>query len=354
MDVAACAYLEARTSLFSAQLWRHEQRQTLLGSAPDELSGLLSQAGLAELTTTPPSDPTELEQRLTTRLIEESEVLTRGMNSAARDFIHHWLRRFELINLKLILRTKLAGWSSQATLHQLLELGSLAMLPLQTLAETENIEEFLRRLESTRYAAMARHVRKAYEEQRSLFDAETILDSHYFHQLVYLSNALQGPHRQQLRQQLGLYLDQVNLAALLRYRFTYAMAPPHAYFLLAPGGRHLPLSLLQELAQQDSLSAVVANLPRPLNSDLSGATTIQEVENHLVMLTRAGARNLLQHQTFNMARAFAYIYLREQQLQLVHTVLKGHMLGLDPALIHSSADPLANPLPESGQQGATS
>lgn len=341
--ISAYAYLNTRVSLMAEQLLHRKQREALLELPLSEMQPLLNQAGLPGLGEQLPESPADLEQVLASTLINESITLMRCMNSDERNFIRHWMRRLELINLKSILRTKFAGLQKISQEQDLLDLGELASLNQQVLINTDSVEEFLRQLKSSSYSNMASPARKAFEEHRSLFDVEATLDANYYAQLKRLAGALKDAHKEQVSQLLLSWLDKVNLVSLLRFRFVYGLSPPHAYFLLAPGGRLLSLNTLQQLAQQNSLTEVTKQLPPALYQQLADTDNIAEIEQHMQQLVRTLANRILRKQRFNMARAYAYLYLREQQIQLIHAVLKGHLLGLSPELIQFCGDPLAHP-----------
>jgi len=342
-QVATYAYLNTRVSLMAEQLLHRKQREALLELPFQDMAPLLIQAGLPQLARQLPDSPADLEQFLAATLIEESITLTRCMNSDERKFIRHWMRRLELINLKFILRSKFSGQQQIDHEQDLLNLGELASLNQQLLIDTDSAEEFLRQLQHTSYSNMARPARKAFEEHRSLFDVEASLDANYYAQLTRLVAALKGEHKAQVEQLLHSWLDEINLVSLLRFRFVYGLSAPHAYFLLAPGGKQLSLRTLQQLAQQDNVQDAIKQLPPVLHQQLADADSIEDIEQHMQQLVRTHANQVLRKQHFNMARAYAYMYLREQQIQLIHAVLKGHLLGLNPVLIQFCGDPLAHP-----------
>ncbi len=342
-QVASYAYLNARVSLMAGQLLHRKQREALLQLPLSELRPLLIQAGVGALARQLPKDPAQLEQFLATILVNESIKLMRCMDSNERNFIRHWMRRLELVNLKFLLRTKFSGSQPIDPSRQLLDLAGLGSLDLHTLINTDSVEEFLRQLKNSSYSGMARPARKAFEEHRSLFDVEAALDTNYYRQLVQLASALKGSHKQQTLQLLHTWLDQVNLISLLRFRFVYKLSAPHAYFLLAPSGKQLSLKTLQQLAQFTSVQEVIGHLPDPLHRQLAGTGDIEDIEYHMLQLVRTRANKILRKQSFNMAIAYAYLYLREQQIQLIHAVLKGHLLGLSSELIQFCGDPLAYP-----------
>jgi len=338
-DVAQYAYLNTRISILAEQLLDHEQRQQLLEPESTQMDNLLQLAGVDLGEQTGSLDSSLLEQLLLSILVRETGILTRSMDATGKAFIGHWVRRFELVNLKLLLRSKFTELPVEDLRSKLIDLGPLNSIPIDKLLATEDVAEFLRQLESTHYKSMAIQARQVYQEKQSLFDVESVLDSHYYQVLHRRGNTLTGEHKQATRQLLGVLLDQVNLSWLLRLRFAYNLSSAHVYFLLAPGGHNLGMPVLLELAQQESLEQVLQKLPEPLSSRLSGATLISSVESSMTDLTRHTAQQVLRTSNFNLGRAFAYLYLREQQLQLIHTALKGRLLSLDHDLIRSCGIP---------------
>ncbi len=338
-DTAKYAYLHTRISILSEQLLQHEQRQQLLLREPGQMEQLLRLAGLKLNLQDNTLDSDSLEQTLITTLIDEAHILTRSMEAPGKAFINHWMRRYELINLKLLLRSKFTHSPVEDIRSRMVDLGSLTGIPIDKLLATEDIGEFLRQLESTHYHAMAVQARQVYQEKQSLFDVESVLDSHYYHVLYRLANKLTGEHQRVTRALLGVVLDQINLVSLLRLRFSYQLGAPHAYFLLTPGGHDLDMPALLELAQQENPEQVLQKLPEPLAMRLAGANSISMVEAMMTKHSRHTAKHLLRSSSFNMGRAFAYLYLREQQLQLIHTVIKAQLLGLDQELVNACAIP---------------
>ena len=335
-DVANYAYMNTRVSILAEQLLNHEQRQQLLDSESEHADNILRQAGVDLDAINTPLDSNLLEQSLISTLVQEACILTRSMPAPGKAFINHWMYRFELINLKLLLRIKFTQSPVTDLQTRLIDLGPLTAIPVDRLLATEDITEFLRQLESSPYKAMAMQARQVYEEKQSLFDVESVLDSHYYQVLHRLSNVLAREHRQVTKRLLGVLLDQVNLSWLLRLRFSFHLNAPHVYFLLAPGGHNLGMPVLLELAQQETLEQVLQKLPEPLASRLAEATSISSVEFSMAELAQNTAQLALRTTSFNLGRAFAYLYLREQQMQLMHSTIKARLLGLGHEIISGS------------------
>jgi V/A-type H+-transporting ATPase subunit C len=247
------------------------------------------------------------------------------------------MRRFEIINLKTIIRGKLTKCSPDAILKELVDLGPMVALPVNDLVHTEDIAELLHRLEISQYADLARQARRIYEESHDLFSVEATIDRHYFAGLAKRVNALPDAERRRLRPLSGILIDQTNLIWLLRYRFAYGLAPPHAYFLLAPSGYHLDTRVLLMLVQLGSFDEVIQKIPPPLGEVLKGADTVIAAEARLEREVERVAWSILRYSTFNLARAFAFLLLREKQMLLIHIAVKGQQLQLDEGLIREAA-----------------
>jgi V/A-type H+-transporting ATPase subunit C len=85
---------------------------------------------------------------------------------------------------------------------------------------------------------------------------------------------------------------------------------------------------LRELAALDSLEAILAALPAPWQALLADATDIPGVFARMEYAAADQAQRILRSSAPDIARAFAYLILRERDLRGVRAVLRGRHLGL--------------------------
>jgi V/A-type H+-transporting ATPase subunit C len=334
---ARYAYLHTRVSLFAGQLLPGHVLSQLMEQTLEDQLQTIKPFALQVPMVDQSLDEKALEQALITRLVDEARRLARPLTGSAREMIAYWVRRFEMANLKLILRAMATGRAAEEIRGDLLDLGSMAALPVDSLIHAEDTAELLRRLEQSVYADMARRARGIYEEQRELFAVEATLDREYFTGLAKRANALPDEDGRDLRRLTGALIDEVNLLWLLRYRHVYGMEPAHVYYLLVPAGRHLDSKTLLSLVQLGGVEEVVRELPAALGGLMPGATGVAEVEAAMRREAAGVARRVLHHTTFNLARPCAYLLLRERQLWQIQGALKGARLHLDPALMRRAA-----------------
>ena len=104
-------------------------------------------------------------------------------------------------------------------------------------------------------------------------------------------------------------------------------------YLLIPAGFHVSAERLRDLAQLSAVADVLTQIPTPLQRVVAGLTSTLAVDRALERETWRVATLTLRRTAFNLARALAYLILRERDINLVYAVLQGKRLRLDSALI---------------------
>jgi V/A-type H+-transporting ATPase subunit C len=331
------AYLNTRVSLYSGRLWPDAALDALVSVADDAVADTLSRYGLPQLATGyapqlgQQQDPRSIEQRIIAQILDETRVLIRPLSGPARTFLTFWTARFEISNVKTLLRSKLSGERPAAVLARLTPMGAFGRLDNQDLAHAEDVGELLRRLEAGPYASIVRHARRAFEQSHDPFSLDAALDHGYYEGLTQRAQPLEDTVGAPFRSLMSHLIDRINLVWLLRYRFNYKLPPAQVYYLLVGSRYSLPSSRLQQLAALDSLEAVLAALPSALQNQLSAVTDIPGVFARMEQAAAGQAQRVLHSSAPDIARAFAYLILRERDLRAVRAVLRGRHLGLAEA-----------------------
>jgi V/A-type H+/Na+-transporting ATPase subunit C len=334
-DLSRLAFLNARVSLYAARLQPVESLLPYIDSPHELPADYLESIGLPGLTDRQPDSAGELEQHFMSCLAVEAEGVMHAMPPETRGLIKQWMRRFEFMNLKSLIRCKLTSCDLELSREYLLDIGHFARLPLDEYLHSEDIVEFLRML-SAQDATLARKIRLHIEDPEQLFLLEAAMDYHFYEGLLASCEPLSPEERDGTRRFIGRIIDTVNLAWLLRYRIAYGIHPPHTFFMLARTGLLLGPGRLAQLARLDDLDAMRAALPAEHCDCLEGVNSVADAENRMLHNNLAHARKVLRHEQFHLVRALAYLYLRERQLLDVHQLLKGKLLGFDPALIREA------------------
>ncbi|MGB0721789.1 MAG: V-type ATPase subunit [Gammaproteobacteria bacterium] len=331
------AYLNTRVAILGGKLLDREQLSDLVALDFDQVVARLTGGQLGQLDTSGEEDRARvldaLDHHLIQDWVQDLLVLLRPLRGKQRDVLVQWSRRMELFNIKAMVRGKLAGHSAaeiEAHLHDLP--GSLS-LARDELLRTESVTEFMRLLEQTPYASIARHARRNFEERSDPFRLDASLDRWFYVGLMGQLLAMEEPDRGELRRLIGTSVDRHNLTWLLRYRFVYGLSATETYYLLIPNGLRLHTDDLRRLVDMDRFEQVLEELPEPLRGVLEGSAHNTEVEQRMQAHLSAIAHGVLRRSPSVAARVFAYLMLRFLDTRTVFAILEGKRLGLDETLI---------------------
>jgi V/A-type H+-transporting ATPase subunit C len=323
------AYLNTRVSLFSEGLWQSEDFDSVIRTPDAEIVDALERLGLAQLAKGYDSkDPLSLEQRIIAQVLDETRVLIRPLIGESRRFVIYWTERFEVTNVKTLLRGKMTGERPAALIARLTPMGAFGRLDVQELAHAEDVSELLRRLEAGPYAGIVRHARRAFEESHDPFILDAALDRAYYEGLASRAQPIETEAGAPFRRLMAGLIDRINLVWLLRYRFNYNLPPAQVYFLLVGSHYGLSSSRLRELAAMGRVEDILAALPTELATHLAGSADIPEVFQRMEAAAAETAHKVLHSGAPAIARAFAYLLLRERDLRAVRAMLRGRHLRL--------------------------
>lgn len=278
-----------------------------------------------------------LDHRVMSLLLGELSILLRPLTGATRELLLYWARRFEISNLKAILRGKMNQESTERIRQQLIPIGPFASLPAERLLMSADVAELLRNVEHTPYAEVARDARRIFEKEQELFAIDASIDRRFYASLMRRVNRDDLDGRDNFKRITGWMIDRVNLVWLLRYRFAYGLSPSQAYYLLVPAGDRLKGEQLLSLAQYPTLEELLQHLPEPFASLLDGARNTSEVTRRLEQHGWEIARSVLHRRSGDPARALAYLMLRERDLRRSRAILRGRRLNMSQDLIKAAA-----------------
>lgn len=332
------AYLQTRVSILRGNLLEPDQLDRLIAQAPEDgLGRVIPAVGDGEHPGGVAS-PALVERVLYDLLRLELAILLRPLSGAAREFLFFWAHRFDILNLKAIIRGRLRGVAQDEIASNLFDIPPFTTLALDQLLRTENVQELLRQLEAGRYADIAGPARRAFEEKHDLLAVDATLDQRYYAGLRARADKLAGTDRDEALWMVGTQIDHLNLAWIVRYRFAYGLSPSETYYLLIPHGRSLHRDRLLTLVEAIECQKVLDHLPSAFDDVLCGGDNPLAVESRLEEKTRTAAYRLLASGHSALARAYAYLLLREEDIRRLLAVVRGKAFGLDAELIRHAVN----------------
>jgi len=332
-QAAAQAYLNTRVSVMSTRLFRPSELAELAGLGLDDLAARFGLASLIDEHVTVRAKSRAVEQALISLLLAELAILVRPMTAAERALIMAWARKYALFNLKTLIRGKLYDLDQQEIRQNLYDLPPHVRLPHQELFRAENVLELLRQLEQGPHVLIARQAREAYEQRREPFALEAAIDQRYYAGLARQVRQFHDASLQPLQHLVGTLLDREDVQCLMRFRFSYRLSPSETFYQLVPSFRLLHRDRLLELVELETFEQVIEALPAPLDALLAGASNLIEIQQRLHHYMADEARRVLALSASAVARALAYLILRESQFRALFALVQGHLLQLPTQLV---------------------
>jgi len=124
------------------------------------------------------------------------------------------LRRFEVANLKTVLRAKLSGMSGEELV--LIPVEGFFRRRLGRLIDLANIEEMIPLLEGTPYRAIIEGNMALFKETKKLFVLESALDAELFQSIWLQAKKIGGVDAASAMKLLGTRFDLMNMMTMLR------------------------------------------------------------------------------------------------------------------------------------------
>ncbi len=330
-------YLKTRAAIMAKRLFSTERLEQMLTFSLERLIREFSLSDIIDNSKSQAVINRAAERAIIHKLMDELGVLLRPLDGAGRNILIHWTRKFELYNLKALIRGKLQGLPGEQIKRNLYDLPPVISLPHDRLLRTESVLELLRSLEQSPFADIALQARQVYEEKNEPFSLDAAIDRTYYTGLWRRIRRAKAEDHDALQRLAGTLIDQQNLIWLLRYRFSYRLSPSETYYLLIPFGRQLHRERLKTLVNIAQFERVIAQLPNGLSACLDGVTDLHSAECLLEAETAVQARKSLRFSQSAVSRSLAYLILREMDLKKLYALVQGKVLNLNDSLIRVAA-----------------
>ncbi|MEW7972994.1 MAG: V-type ATPase subunit [Candidatus Thiodiazotropha endolucinida] len=336
------AYLKTRVGVLSARLLDADEIERLKQMSLRQLGDAFDLQPIFEESIDNRQRIRLVEQALLQRLMSELSVLLRPLSGRSRGLMLYWPRKFELYNLKTLIRGKLNSLGMEEIRDNLFEMPENIRLPHESLLQAENVLEMLRQLDQGPYALIARQARNVFEEQHENFSLDAAIDRLYYTGMLRHANITDSIDKRGLKKVIGIMVDRQNILWLLRYRLVYRFAPSEAYYLLIPYGGRLQREKLMELANLDGLETIIEHLPAPFKAILSNANNITQVRQRLDQTVSDELRKLMHHSPDAVVSALSYLIIRDMDLMKLYAIIQSKLLQMDGTILNEAVP--GNPL----------
>ena len=332
------AYLRTRLAIMGANLLGKEKLHALAQLPPEELT---KSTGFDEIKGS--NDITRLaafERALMQTWLDELSTLLRPLEGVARQLLSQWASRYELLNIKALIRGKTGQLSNEEIERSLFKLPGFLSLNHDELINTDSVPELLRHLQKTRYRRLATQALRQFEERPDPFLLDATLDQHFYSDLINRAQRLEDYDRTETLNMIGRFVDRRNLVWSLRYRFYYGLQASQILYLAIDGGRVLNRSTLQQIVQAETLNEALRLVPSNLLRHGEMPKEIIKIEVAMRDDLSEYAQHAMRHSPSAVTSVLAYLVLRQGEIRKIYAILHARVYGLSDSLLDEALNPL--------------
>lgn len=271
-----------------------------------------------------------LEQILTQSEYRDFTKLYRFASLTQRKFLDLYFMHYEIDIIKQILRHVINHQTAILDLSMFQDFfNKHSAIDLVALAESENLQDFISRLEGSAYHALL--IRLTDNDRVSVFDYELQLDLFYFKSIWNVKTKVLSKKEQKiLAECFGCRLDLLNIQWIYRSKLYYSLPEADIYALLIPVRYRLKTPQVKQLVEAANLEEFYQVLKNTAygrfpDMDLDGSPDVELLYHQI--LNRI-YNNTSRKYPYSIAVLDSYLYFKELEMQKIITTLEGIRYGL--------------------------
>jgi len=278
-----------------------------------------------------------IEQRLILSLYQDFAKLYRFSNLTQRKFLDLYFMHFEIDILKKCFRNAMGRNQLDIDLSVFRDFFfKHSSLDLMKLSSSANLHEFIVNLEGSIYYDLLIHLEEGTET--TLFDYEVHLDLLYFKTIwKVMSKYLNKKSQELLIQCFGSKLDLLNIQWIYRSLKYYHLKSADIYALLIPFHYHLKKDQTAKLVEAGTMDEFFSVLKttyygQKADMDVREKPDLEQLTSEVLdKIYRSTSRQ----NPYSIATLNSYLYLKEEEIQKIITLIESIRYQLKPEEIIS-------------------
>jgi V/A-type H+-transporting ATPase subunit C len=273
-------------------------------------------------------DLARTERALRRRVHLETLTLANDAPRRARDLLRWYASRYEVQDVKLLIRALHHGRSVQAAIDAMTRAPQDGPA-VEALTRVRSMPELLGALSGSPYGRALDDAWERYQAERRPFYLEVALDLAFQRGLVDRIEALGGADRADAEALLGRWLARRNLLAAVRYRALAGVSAEEVVNFCLHRDFGDGLRMVQRVAAGAPLLGEAAALGIELSPEASERVQLLELERASDASRREAAHLRFARSPFGLGLVLAYLIALEAQSDDLVRLLEGKAQGMD-------------------------
>ncbi|WP_424017204.1 V-type ATP synthase subunit C [Halorientalis pallida] len=273
-----------------------------------------------------------IEYALNRNVAKHFDDLLQWADGQLYDYVARYLRKFDVWNVKTIIRGLYAGTDASDVETDLIRAGEFDDAFLDQLLNAGSIEELVELLEPTRFGDLLAEAYAVYEDEGVLVPLENALDRAFYEDLLTGLSGEQSRAMELYVEFLSAEVDFRNLRNAFRLARSGADLDPSEYYI--EGGKLFDEDEIRQLARnRDQLVEFVRS--SKYGDDLEAGLDSLEAADSLIEFERALDAALLEYSgrlsnryPLSICPVLAYVLAKEREVDNIRAIARGREGGL--------------------------
>ena len=250
-----------------------------------------------------------------------------------RNLIQHLYQKFELENLKVILRilnNEKCNNNLPESLPYLYSLKpQIASFSIDDVLEAKNINEVINCLQGTWYYEPLKHSLHRYTLEKETFPLEMALELFYYKRLWQQILCLSYQDRKIAKKIFGVQYDILNITRIFRFKKLYHFSPEEIFNYSLMHGAYLSAHIRLKLAYSIDYEDIVNNLTgTPYKELLAYSDDPETWYTKLLSYELSLAKKNWQRNPFQIGTILDYLIFKESEIKDLISITEAQRLGL--------------------------
>ena len=248
-----------------------------------------------------------------------------------------YLEKWDIWNLKVILRGKSYGLSVDEVREDLVPAGSLKSEDLEKLMGIENVDDILANYSKMVHVQIPQDVMNAYKANGNLGEIEDYLDKFHWTRLLKSINPSSRPTRM-FQDYVRMEIDVINLETILKLKAEGIYGEQVMKYII-PGGKDITPKVATQLANAETFAAASSDLQQLEFYDIikdiveSDNVTVREVVTEMKKYEIAEANKFSHMYPLSVCPILDYMIHKEIEVGNIRTIARGIESGLNTETI---------------------
>jgi V/A-type H+-transporting ATPase subunit C len=255
------AYSVTRVRAKKSSLLKEDSYAKMLMMSVPEISRFISESGYQK-------EMTELAGRIEgIDLLEHATYrnmanvfgsILKSATGDLREMLSAYLEKWDIWNLKVILRGKMYGVDTESIREDLVPAGELSLTDLERLLAADSAEDILAAFGKMAEADIPQNVMAAYKASGNLTEIEDHLDKLHYMRLIEKIDPSSRPARL-FQDFVRTEIDTVNLGTILKLKAEGIHGADVMEYII-PGGKQINKQLGTQIANADTIASAAADI----------------------------------------------------------------------------------------------